>query len=110
MRWLRRTASHSRDAVHMARFLEAECARAAGRHQRAFDLYVQSAQRAQREGYIHHAALVHERQASLLLATRRETRAAVELRQSMALYGEWGATAKVRELELALRAVESSAT
>jgi hypothetical protein len=110
MRWLRRQARHSRDAVHMARLLEAECARAASRHGRAFDLYGQAAQRAQREGYLQHAALIHERHASLLLETRRETRAVAALRQSLALYREWGATTKVRALEAGLRAAESSTT
>ena len=109
MRWLRKQARYSRDAVHMARFLEAECARARSRHERAFELYAQAAQRAQREGYVNHAALIHERHAGLLLATRRETRAALALRQSIALYREWGAAGKARELEAALREVESSA-
>ena len=110
MRWLRRQARHSRDAVHMARLLEAECARAASRHERAFTLYGQAAQRALGEGYIHHAALGHERHASLLLETRRETRAVAALRQAIGLYREWGATTKVRALEARLRAAESSST
>ncbi len=108
-RWLRKQARHSRDAVHMVRFLEAECARARRRHERAFELYAQAAQRAQREGYVHHAALIHERHAGLLLATRRETRAAQALRQSIALYREWGATGKAQEVEATLRAADSSA-
>ena len=46
-------------------------------------------------GYRHHAALCHERRASLLQRLRRKTEAAAALKQALQHYRDWGASAKV---------------
>jgi hypothetical protein len=82
----------------MAGLLDAERARLRGDHARARSLYEQAAQRARRQDFIHHAALAHERRASMLTRLRRDTEAAQAVRATIALYQEWGARAKVAEL------------
>jgi hypothetical protein len=48
---------------------------------------------------VHHAALCHERRATLLARARRATEAEAALATASELYTEWGAPAKVRQLE-----------
>ena len=83
----------------MATLLEAEHARLRGRHGVARSAFERAAHGAREQQFPHHAALAHERRASLLQALRRETEASTALREATALYGEWGATAKVPLLE-----------
>ena len=95
---LRAWARSGPDFVHMVGLLDAERARLRGDHARARSLYEQAAQRARRQDFIHHAALAHERRASMLTRLRRDTEAAQAVRATAALYEEWGAAAKATEL------------
>ena len=96
---LRRWARNGPDFVHMARLLEAEQARLRGRHDLARRTFEQAAREALDQQFVHHAALAHERRASLLLALRRETEAGAALQEAAALYRQWGATARAAQLE-----------
>jgi hypothetical protein len=93
------------DFVHMALLLSAERARLRRRSARALQLYASAEEAAFKQSYRHHAALILERRAQLLLGLRRETEAATTLRRAIALYEEWGARAKARSLEELLRRV-----
>jgi hypothetical protein len=86
------------DFEHMARGLRAEQARLRGRAREALALYTQAAERAMKQGFRHHAALLQERKAGLLVLQRRGTEAAVALRLATALYAQWGAVAKAAAL------------
>jgi hypothetical protein len=107
-RQLRAWEPYNPDFPHMSLFLEAECARAAFDDVRALSLYRDAARRARKQGYIHHAALVHERRADLLLAQRRGIEATGELKEAISLYGSWGAAAKLRELKEVERAARGA--
>jgi hypothetical protein len=98
LRLLRGWARAGPDFVHMVGLLDAERARLRGDFTRARSLYEQAAQRARRQDFIHHAALAHERRASMLTKLRRDTEAAQAVRATAALYQEWGAVGKVAEL------------
>ena len=102
-RQLRAWARYGPDFVHMARLLQSELTRARGQHPGALRQYQEAAQLARDAGYPQHAALCHERRAALYERMRRGTEAAAELAAAIGLYAEWGAHAKVRQLE-ALRA------
>jgi tRNA A-37 threonylcarbamoyl transferase component Bud32 len=98
LRRMRRWARGGPDFVHMALVLGAERARLRSHFDRARMLYVQGAQQARKQGFLHHAALVQERHASLLLALRRYTESSAALRDAVALYREWGAQPKADAL------------
>ncbi len=98
-RLLRRWARNGPDFVHMATLLEAEQARLRGRDGVARAGFERAAQQAREHQFLHHAALAHERRASLLAALRRETEASAALREAAALYREWGASPKAAQLE-----------
>jgi hypothetical protein len=105
MRTLRRNAksvrgfaAHGPDFEHMVSLLSAEIYTLRGRRASAVALYQQSALRAERLGYIHHAAIAHERRADVLFAGRRETQAREALRDAARRYHAWGAHAKVQQL------------
>ena len=61
--------------------------------------YQRAGEVASKAGYVHHAALCHEQRATLLARRRRATEAEAALATANALYGEWGALAKVQQLE-----------
>jgi hypothetical protein len=98
MRRLWRWAKSGPDFAHMATFLEAERARLRGRVALARNLYQQAARLAQKQDYVHHAALACDRHARLLRQQRRETEAAALLREARALYEAWGASRKAAAL------------
>jgi tRNA A-37 threonylcarbamoyl transferase component Bud32 len=98
LRMLRRWERDGPDFAHMALLLQAERARLRGDTCRARSLYEQSAQRAQHQEFVHHAALAHERRGRMLLDLRRETEAAAALRDASGLYRDWGALPKAEEL------------
>ena len=102
---LRRWERDGPDFAHMALLLQAERARLRGDASGARGLYEQSAQRAQHQEFVHHAALAHERRAHMLLALRKETEAAAALKEASSLYRDWGALRKVEELVLERRRV-----
>jgi hypothetical protein len=97
-RRLRSIARRGPDFVHMSLLLDAECARLAGRHAQCLELYATAVERALRQGYRHHAALILERQGRLLQQLRRETEAHSALARATAFYADWGAHAKVAAL------------
>jgi ATP/maltotriose-dependent transcriptional regulator MalT len=96
---LRRWARNGPDFAHMATLLEAELARLRGRPGVARSAFERAARQAREHQFLHHAALAHERRASLLTALRRETEASSALEEAAALYAEWGASSKVAQLE-----------
>jgi hypothetical protein len=97
-RYLRRYARSNTDFEHMALGLAAESSRMRGRRARAQHQYTTAARLAQKRGYRHHAALLHERHAYMLAADRRDAEASSLLRRAAALYDEWGARAKAAAL------------
>jgi serine/threonine protein kinase len=86
------------DFPHMVQTLEAERMRLRRHPQAALARYAQAIERASQQGYVHHAAFLHERRAYLLTHLRRSTEAAGALRQATALYEEWGAHGKAEAL------------
>jgi hypothetical protein len=97
-RSLSRWARGSSDFAHMVLALDAESARLRSKHERARTLYQRAVQQARRQGFSHHAALILERQASLLRALRRDFEADAAQAEAAALYREWGAVFKANEL------------
>jgi len=95
---LRRWERDGPDFAHMALLLQAERRRLRGDTSHARSLYEQSAQRAQHQEFVHHAAFAHERRGRMLLDLRRETEAAAALKDASALYRDWGALPKAEEL------------
>jgi hypothetical protein len=91
-------ARGSTDFRHMALMLEAEGARLRGKRERARTLYQRAGQQARMQGFPHHAALIHERRASLLRALRRDSESDLALAEAAALYREWGALPKANAL------------
>jgi hypothetical protein len=89
----------------MLELLRAESAGLRGPVERAHNLYMSSARRAHQQGYVHHAALAHERAGDLLLENRRQVQAAQELFRAVDLYEQWGAAAKVESLCARLRSL-----
>ena len=82
----------------MLQGLRAERARLRRQVGPALTLYQRASERAVTHGYIHHAALLLERRSALLRAQRRMSEAGADLQRAIVLYGQWGATAKVRQL------------
>jgi len=99
LRALRRWALPGSDFGHMVSLLAAEIHRARRRTRRALSLYGTAAKEAGEVGYIHHAALAHERAARLLIESDRWMKSLGELDAALELYALWGATGKVSELE-----------
>ena len=82
----------------MATLAHAERLRTLGQTAHAHELYAGAASRADTCGYVHHAALAHERRAELLDALGRTADAAEARAQALERYRAWGAEAKVRAL------------
>jgi hypothetical protein len=102
LRALRRWASPHSDIPHMVRFLEAEQHALRGRTTIALSLHLRSAKEAQELGDRAHAALAPEARGTLLRRLNRIREANASLRQAMALYQDWGATAKVESMRAGL--------
>jgi hypothetical protein len=83
----------------MAELLEAEQERLSGRIARARLQYQNAAQHAQKQGFVHHAALAHERHADMLAELKRDIEAQQIRKQAIACYEAWGARAKVDALK-----------
>jgi len=90
------------DFVHMADILGAEAARLDACGERAAKLYDRAARRAERQAFLHHAALVHEFRAGLMQETGRQVTAAHALREAVRLYACWGAPKKAQALKRSL--------
>jgi hypothetical protein len=87
------------DFAHYPMLLQAERQRLAGHERRALILYERGARMAESRGYLHHAALAHERCSSLLRPTGRRTLGDQALRRAANLYERWGALEKLRSLD-----------
>jgi hypothetical protein len=85
--------------AHQVALLEAERTRSAGAAERALALYTDAARGAEAQRYRHHAALAHERRASLLWELGRSAEATEARLLAIAAYTSWGARAKVAQLE-----------
>jgi tetratricopeptide (TPR) repeat protein len=99
IRRLRTWARLGPDFAHMAELLQAELLRVRGRPEAALRRYQDAAALARKAGYLQHAALCHERRAALLARARRASEAEAALATASELYAEWGAHAKVQQLE-----------
>jgi len=91
------------DFEHVTTAVQAECARLKKGVSKALSLYQRAAREALDRGYPMRAALLHERRADLLLERRHQVEGWAALQQAHDLYMQWGAHAKVRQLERALR-------
>ena len=79
--------------------LSAEIERVSGRAETALELYEQAVQYAGETGMLQHQALANELSARFRLERGRTKAAALFLAEARACYAQWGATAKVEELE-----------
>jgi hypothetical protein len=95
---MRRWAADGPDFVPMRTLLEAEVARLRGDASGARLLYERAAAGAAQQEFSHVAALAHERHAHMLIERRRETEAAVVLKDAIVWYRKWGAEPKVEAL------------
>ena len=94
--WAARSPKHHE---HRALLVEAELARARGRHEEATGRYDAAIRAARASGVLHEEALACER-AALHHAARGNDVVAESLRRhAIATYRQWGAVAKVRALE-----------
>lgn len=84
---------------HLASLLEAEIARLKGDWREAQSRYEDAIDEAEKQGFTHHAALAHERVGTLHLERRSHSRARYHLSSAHQGFLEWGALAKVRDLE-----------
>jgi len=87
------------DLAHMILLLDAETLRLSGHLDRARRLYDQSIERADRQGYPHHAALAAERRAVAMRQRNLLIASTVSLKDAIRRYRAWGFEAKARELE-----------
>jgi len=101
LRWLQRLRAATPDWEHMILFLRAELTLLRRRFDEASRLFSQSAAVAHARGFRHHAALAHERCAASLRALHRFSEAEQATERAVALYREWGAHAKVHQLQSA---------
>ncbi len=97
-RRLRIWARDAPDFRHMSLAMEAERAAARGRSGRCIDLLLRAIELATQTGYVHHAAILRERLADVLVRLGRTAEASVERELAAARYAEWGAVAKAQML------------
>jgi len=84
---------------HQHDLMAAERARLEGHHEEAFTLYGQAIATAAAQGFLQDEALANELFALFLHERGQEAVAALLLAQARHLYSNWGATAKVADLE-----------
>ena len=87
-----------------ALLLGAEVERLGGREARAIELHEQAIELAERVGTVEQRALAHERLARLRLRRGEARLGALFLGAARALYAQWGAAAKVAQLDAELAA------
>ncbi|MDF5728958.1 MAG: AAA family ATPase [Rhizonema sp. PD38] len=85
---------------HKYDLIEAEKARALNQALEAMDFYEQAIQGAKDNGYIQEEALAYELAAQFYLARGMQKFAQTYLKEARYCYERWGATAKVRDLEV----------
>ncbi len=84
---------------HQALLAAAEMARVCDRPAEAMDLYEQAIASAQESQMLHHEALANELAAKFYLGWNKEKCAAGYLQAAYSSYGQWGAKAKMKDLE-----------
>jgi len=82
-----------------AALVGAELSRLNGMELQAQRLYEEAIRTARVNGFIQHVALAHELAGRFYLQRGLETSAYAHLHRALAAYGEWGAAAKVRQLD-----------
>ena len=87
--------------AHQAALAAGEVMRAEGRPDEALELFAVAIARAQTHGFVHVEGLAHESAARLCHEEGLARPAGERLRDAIACYRHWGATAKVAQLELA---------
>jgi hypothetical protein len=97
-RGLRPRAGQGPDFAHMELGLRALRSTLRGPGREPLALLAGAAQGAERQRYVHHAALLHERRAELLLAAGRHTEGRYALQLALGHYERWGAGFKVDRL------------
>jgi len=95
LRLLRRWSGWGPDFQHMLGLLEAEGRALRNDVRAASRRYDDAARRAQEQGFVHHAALAFERKSQLLGSHRRNSEAAIAMREASTLYQRWGCQAKL---------------
>jgi PAS domain S-box-containing protein len=85
--------------AHKYLLAAAEMARIEGHREQAADLYDQSIDAARRNGFMQHHALACEWTARFYLQQKKPEFAEIYLRKAQYLFGQWGAHAKVRQME-----------
>ncbi|KAL3937360.1 MAG: hypothetical protein SGBAC_007527 [Bacillariaceae sp.] len=94
------------NAVHHAKFLDAEHEALSSRSKAALDFYQEAISFAGRLGFLQDVALANERYAQLLLRSSDPDldteEASFRIQESIKYYSEWGAERKVRLLEVEL--------
>jgi len=98
-RELRQMAGLGPDFVHMAAFVEAELQAAKGQVQAACNSFTRAAHRATEAGFVHHAALAHERHADLLARRRRGVEATQQYVRAAQAYQSWGCKSAARRVQ-----------
>lgn len=97
-RMARWAANCEANFLHLARLMQAELARIAGREQAALRLYEQAIAAAREHGFVRDEAMANERAGRHLWAAGRPKAAEGYLRAAWHLYDRWGARRKVELL------------
>jgi len=97
--WLLERSQHAPDCGPLSAFLDAEWLRSRADTGSSLRRYSQAARLAQQAGFIHLEAWIHERAGRFLLRARREVQALSQLRQAKERYRQWGADAKVSQID-----------
>jgi len=84
---------------HKYELVEAEKARVKGKCDRALCFYDRAMENAKRHGYLQEEALISERLAAFYLESQQEEVAQLYFSVARARYSQWGAVAKVEDLE-----------
>jgi signal transduction histidine kinase/tetratricopeptide (TPR) repeat protein len=99
-RKFRKWAHHSpMNYLHKYYLIEAERFRLAGRHTEAMEYYIKSIEAAQAGEFIQEEGLAHELFGQFLIHTGDRRRAERSIKQARSCYDQWGARAKVMDLE-----------
>ena len=85
--------------LHRYLLIQAEKSRITGNEMDAMRLYDQAIQLAKEDEFVQNAALGNELAARFWLENGKENFASIYMREAHYLYGKWGATAKVQNLE-----------
>jgi len=85
--------------LHKLALVEAGRAAVLGRNERASGAFDEAIEVAGKEGYINEQAMANERAALFYLGRGKKTVAGAYLSEARYLYGRWGASAKVRDLD-----------